>query len=611
MTGRQQRYNVTMVDNSKRIDELKKELARDSRSRQFYQLGELLRRDGRLNEAADVLRAGLKHHARYVAAWVALGRTCLDLGHGREGEAADALAQALGLDAHNPVAWRLLGEARLACGQRGAALEAMERALALVPGDEVLKAAVEALQAEAAPPAPVLERRPAAAAPPEPRPQPAPMEPALPEVPFAFEAAPLELDAAVGPAVPAPAPQEPGGEVGASPAEGSAGEPGPPEPVVAGADQAPSVPVPAEQAPPTEAPFRDEAVSVEVQAAPLPVEAVPDSGPSADVFDVFGGPSEPEAADAVERTVAAAPVEPLPEPMEEPTPLPAEPEPVAELEPEPPGSPEAAPLPAESGPPEVAAAEVSAAEPTPELEPAPVDLAPPAPEAPMEEPLLAPGAGPEGEAEEIAPGTAPEGQPEELAPLELPAEPLSVAPEPGSPEEEAPAVAPVEVSLAEPDVAAAPAVVLVPESGQPEEPPRVVAAEEPPVEPEAVEGGTGGDLEPEASDARPLNPPEVEESVVREAPGPAAVSEESPASITLARLYLHQQQMDAAVEVLERLLAREPDNQEAGDLLVLVRDLMEEAPAPQVPVLPVSERKIAALQRWLARMEPGRERMTR
>ncbi|MCU0292707.1 MAG: tetratricopeptide repeat protein [Thermoanaerobaculaceae bacterium] len=210
----------------------------------------------------------------------------------------------------------------------------------------------------------------------------------------------------------------------------------------------------------------------------------------------------------------------------------------------------------------------------------------------------------------LAPGVGPEGQPEELAPPEPPAEPLSVAPEPGSPEEEALAVAPVEVSLAEPEVAAVPDVVLVAESGQPEEAPRVVAVEEPPVEPEAAEGGAGGDLEPEASDARPLNPPEVEEGAVREAPGPAESGEEPPASITLARLYLHQQQMDAAVEVLERLLGREPDNQEARDLLVLVRDLMEEVHEPQASALSVGERKIAALQRWLARIEPGRERMT-
>lgn len=604
MTGRQQRYNVTMVDNSKRIDELKKELARDSRSRQFYQLGELLRRDGRLNEAADVLRGGLKHHARYVAAWVALGRTCLDLGHGRESEAADALAQALGLDAHNPVAWRLLGEARLACGERGAALEAMERALALVPGDEVLKAAVEALQAEAAPSAPVMERRPAAAGPPEPRPQPVPMEPALPEVPFAFEAAPLELDAAEGPAVPAPAPQEPGGEVGASPAAGPTGEPGPPEPVVSGADEAPSVLAPAEQTPPTEAPFRDEGVSSEVQAAPLPAESMPEVGPSADVFDVFGGPSEPEVADAVEPMADAPPVEPLPTPLEEPPGVPPEPEQVVVSEPPTPGPAEVVGSRVEPELPEVAPAGASLAEPGAEIEPGPAGPAPPEPEAPVVEPLLA------------EPGP-PEPREEELFAPDRPTGSLSVGPEPGAPGEETPPVAPVEASPAEPEGVAVEAVSVAPEPGAPDaKSPAVEPVGELPAEPELAAGSAGeaepagGAIEPEVAEARHLTPPLAEGGVLDEAPGPVAFPEESPASITLARLYLHQQQMDAAVEVLERLLGREPDNQEARDLLVLVRDLMEEVHEPQASALSVGERKIAALQRWLARMEPGRERMT-
>lgn len=433
-----------MVDNSKRIDELKKELAKDPRSRQFYQLGELLRREGRLGEAAEVLRGGLKHHPKYVAAWVALGRTCLDLGHGREGEAAEALTQALGLDAHNPVAWRLLGEARLACGQRQAALEAMEQALALVPGDEVLKAAVEALQVEvarsappAAPlPAPVASQAAAPSVPVAPPPEPMPAE----EAPFDFDTAPLDL--------------------------------GPP-PVASILEPVPAIPVP----------------------------------PGGEVFDVFGEPAGPEAREeelAVETAAASAlssPGEVLP------------PEPVLEL--------------------------------------APPAVVPAAEEAPAEM----------GETAEAVP---------------------------------APALAPSAEDKAAPEGAEEPAGV----------PPVVPAPEQTGPLPEPVLAAPAGErLEPpEAPMPEPVGAPPSEPSVGTADGGPVA-------SLTLARLYLRQQQMGAAVEVLETLLQRQPDNQEARELLGLVHDMLEVAPAASVPTLSPAERKIASLQRWLARVQAGRERI--
>jgi hypothetical protein len=83
-----------------------------------------------------------------------------------------------------------------------------------------------------------------------------------------------------------------------------------------------------------------------------------------------------------------------------------------------------------------------------------------------------------------------------------------------------------------------------------------------------------------------------------------------PASLTLARLYVQQQALGEAVGVLERLLEREPSNIEVRDLLELVRDMMEPLPAAPPALLP-RERKIAALQRWLASLTLGRERATR
>lgn len=134
-----------------RIAELQQELATNPSSRQFYQLGELLRREGQLEEAVAVLRQGLSHHPRYVAAWVSLGRALLDLQMLTEAQAA--FREALTLDPQNPVAWRLHGEALLGLGQRQEALHAFEQALTLVPGDEVLEEAVASLKAQLESPA--------------------------------------------------------------------------------------------------------------------------------------------------------------------------------------------------------------------------------------------------------------------------------------------------------------------------------------------------------------------------------------------------------------------------------------------------------------------------
>jgi cytochrome c-type biogenesis protein CcmH/NrfG len=186
---------MAMSESARRIVELQRELAANPGSRQFYQLGELLRRDGRGAEAAEALRSGLAHHPRYVAAWVALGRACVDAGQATE--AVHSLEQALALDPQNPVAWRLLGEAHLALGERPAALEAMKHSLELVPGDEVLQSAVDAIAAELASPAPPEE--PHAAEPAEA----APIEPA--EV---FAQAEEVEEAAPEPQLPAEAPEE-------------------------------------------------------------------------------------------------------------------------------------------------------------------------------------------------------------------------------------------------------------------------------------------------------------------------------------------------------------------------------------------------------------------
>jgi len=120
-----------------RIDELRDVLREDPSSRQFYQLGEMLRREGGLEEAVAVFRAGLEHHPRYVAAWVSLGRALTALG--RHDDAMAAFSRALEIDPENAVAARNLGRSALARGELERAVEALALAVELIPGDETIR----------------------------------------------------------------------------------------------------------------------------------------------------------------------------------------------------------------------------------------------------------------------------------------------------------------------------------------------------------------------------------------------------------------------------------------------------------------------------------------
>ena len=118
------------------IDDLQSQLEDDPSSRIFYKLGELFRREGRAGKAAEVLRQGLEHHPRYVAAWVALGRAQVAMGDHEAAEASFARAQ--DLDPENPVAARLLGESAATRGDWLRAVKGLKLARALSPGDEAL-----------------------------------------------------------------------------------------------------------------------------------------------------------------------------------------------------------------------------------------------------------------------------------------------------------------------------------------------------------------------------------------------------------------------------------------------------------------------------------------
>jgi hypothetical protein len=103
-------------------------------------------------------------------------------------------------------------------------------------------------------------------------------------------------------------------------------------------------------------------------------------------------------------------------------------------------------------------------------------------------------------------------------------------------------------------------------------------------------------------------PPTLPEPARERPQQPAAEAPGGPATVTLARLYLRQQEFTTAAAILDRVLEREPDNLEARELLALVRDMLEPLPEPAPPPS-VQQRKIAALQQWLASLTLGRARV--
>jgi len=116
-----------------RIEQLRFLLRGGPSSRGFYQLGELLRREGDHREAAEVLRAGLERHPRYVAAWVSLGRARFAAGDVTGAE--DAFHRAMALDPDNAVAARMIAETAIAREDWPRAARALKLARELAPAD--------------------------------------------------------------------------------------------------------------------------------------------------------------------------------------------------------------------------------------------------------------------------------------------------------------------------------------------------------------------------------------------------------------------------------------------------------------------------------------------
>ncbi|MEA2464125.1 MAG: hypothetical protein QOJ98_1872, partial [Acidobacteriota bacterium] len=136
-----------------KIEELRFRLKTDPKSRLFYQLAEELRRAGQFGEAEGVLRNGLLSYPTYLAAWVSLGRVLRE--QKNEAGAVEALNKALQLDPGNVVAARLLADAYAALGEKVEAIKKYKLVQALLPAaDEELRGVIDQLDRELGPPPP-------------------------------------------------------------------------------------------------------------------------------------------------------------------------------------------------------------------------------------------------------------------------------------------------------------------------------------------------------------------------------------------------------------------------------------------------------------------------
>jgi tetratricopeptide (TPR) repeat protein len=134
-----------------RLDELRRRLEKDPGSRLFAQLAEQLRKEGELEEAIGVARAGLEKHPTYPSARLTLGRALLDSG--------DATAARAELDAavqgapDNILASRVLAETLETLGELKAAVEQFRATLVMAPGDAQIEGRIKGIEEQLATPA--------------------------------------------------------------------------------------------------------------------------------------------------------------------------------------------------------------------------------------------------------------------------------------------------------------------------------------------------------------------------------------------------------------------------------------------------------------------------
>ena len=131
-----------------RIEQLRYQLREDPSSRAFLRLAALLREEGETTEAIDVLRRGLEHHPRSLAAWLALGRALADSSDAAGAD--DAFDRAHALDPGNAEAAQAVAESAMARDDWQAAAVLLEPVRGLAADDAALAALVDRVDARIA-----------------------------------------------------------------------------------------------------------------------------------------------------------------------------------------------------------------------------------------------------------------------------------------------------------------------------------------------------------------------------------------------------------------------------------------------------------------------------
>ena len=122
-------------------------LARDPTSLAFAQLADLYRKAGRSSDAIATCRAGLQRYPHYTTARLILAKTLL-----AENDPAAALAEIeaiLQVSPKDVQCHRLAAEAHRRMGRMDAAVQSLEAAVSLDPGDRESRALLSLLRADA------------------------------------------------------------------------------------------------------------------------------------------------------------------------------------------------------------------------------------------------------------------------------------------------------------------------------------------------------------------------------------------------------------------------------------------------------------------------------
>jgi tetratricopeptide (TPR) repeat protein len=126
------------------IANLSSKLAANPESRIFAPLADAYRRAGRISEAIEICREGLRHHPDYLSGRLVLARCHDDAGDLDAAE--EAFGEVLRREPRNVVALRALGEIALARDDPEAAAARYEEALALEPQNAELRERLDALR---------------------------------------------------------------------------------------------------------------------------------------------------------------------------------------------------------------------------------------------------------------------------------------------------------------------------------------------------------------------------------------------------------------------------------------------------------------------------------